>query len=201
MIQIAEILSPPESRVWQLAKQCGVNHAVGGPGRQAATSGEAGPPWWHWEPMVELKKAYDDAGFELAVIEARPPLPKTKLGLPGRDEEIAETCILLRNMGKLGIPVWCSEWMVLSWMRTSTTTVGRGGALVTSFDYDSIKDEPLTELGEISEESLWENLKYFLERVVPVAEEAGVKLAMHPDDPPLSPIRGVGRIMSSVDDF
>ena len=201
MIQIAEILQPPTSRLWQLVKQCGVNHAVGGPGRPAASSGEIAPPWWHWEPMVELKRAYDAAGFELAVIEARPPLDKTKLGLPGRDEEIEETCTLIRNMGKLDIPVWCSEWMVLSWIRTATDTAGRGGALVTSFDYDSIKDEPLTELGEISEESLWENLRYFLERVVPVAEEAGVKLAMHPDDPPLSPIRGIGRIMSSIDNF
>jgi mannonate dehydratase len=56
-------------------------------------------------------------------------------------------------------------------------------------------------LGEISEDELWANLEYFLRRVVPVAERAGVKLAMHPDDPPLSPVRGVGRIMRSVENY
>ena len=60
---------------------------------------------------------------------------------------------------------------------------------------------PLTEHGIVSEDRLWDSLAYFLERVVPVAEEANVKLAMHPDDPPLSPIRGISRIMSSVEDF
>ncbi len=58
-----------------------------------------------------------------------------------------------------------------------------------------------TELGPLSEEKLWETLEYFLRKVVPVAERAGVRLAMHPDDPPLSPIRGVGRIMRSVENY
>ena len=60
---------------------------------------------------------------------------------------------------------------------------------------------PNTEYGVVTEEQLWDNLRYFLERVVPVAEEANVKLAMHPDDPPLSPIRGIGRIMRSVENY
>jgi mannonate dehydratase len=64
-----------------------------------------------------------------------------------------------------------------------------------------MKDAPLTEYGEVSEDHLWETLRYFLERVIPVAEEAGVKLAMHPDDPPLSPIRGLARIMRSVENY
>jgi mannonate dehydratase len=72
---------------------------------------------------------------------------------------------------------------------------------VTSFDKSLIDDAPPTELGPISEEALWENLAYFLARVLPVAEKWNVKLAMHPDDPPLSPIRGVGRIMSSIDNY
>src|SRR5947209_14856077 len=88
-----------------------------------------------------------------------------------------------------------------NWQRTSLSTRGRGGALVSSFDYALVKDAPLTPTGNVPEEHLWETLQYFLGRVLPVAEKAGVKLAMHPDDPPLSPIRGVGRIMRSVENF
>ncbi len=72
----------------------------------------------------------------------------------------------------------------MNWMRTSTTTPSRGGALATSFDYDLIKDAPLTEYGVVEDDVLWENLEAFLKIVVPVAESVGVKLAMHPDDPP-----------------
>src|SRR6476661_6909299 len=88
-----------------------------------------------------------------------------------------------------------------NWLRTDLNTPSRGGSVVTSFDYAQVQDLPDTELGPITEEELWENLAYFLRRVVPVAEKANVKLAMHPDDPPLSPIRGVGRIMRSIDNF
>jgi mannonate dehydratase len=99
-------------------------------------------------------------------------------------------------MGKLGVPVWCYEWMSdFNRLRTSLRTLSRGGSVVTSFDYSA---EP-TELGPIGEHELWANLEYFLNKVLPVAERWNVKLAMHPDDPPLSPIRGVGRIMRSVE--
>ena len=90
---------------------------------------------------------------------------------------------------------------ILGVIRTSRSIPSRGGALVSGYDHDQMRDEPLTEHGIVTEEQQWENLRYFLERVVPVAEEANVKLAMHPDDPPLSPIRGVARIMSSIENY
>jgi mannonate dehydratase len=200
MIEIAEFLPPTPSPLWKLAKQAGVDWAVGGLPFDEKFNGADAP--WDYLPLLRMKQRYESGGFTLAVIEARPPLNRAKRGLPGRDEEIATVCTLLENMGKLAIPVWCYEWMTdFNWLRTNSNVPSRGGSIVTSFDAALLRDAPPTDLGPISEEELWTNLEYFLRRVLPVAEQWNVKLAMHPDDPPLSPIRGVGRIMRSVENF
>jgi len=200
MIQIAEFLPPTPSPLWKLSKQAGVDWAVGGLPFNEPFNGTDAP--WDYLPLVRMKQRYESGGFNLAVIEARPSLNNAKRGLPGGDEEIATVCTLLENMGRLGIPVWCYEWMTdFNWMRTNTNTASRGGSVVTSYDNALMKDAPPTEHGPISEEKLWETLEYFLKKVIPVAEKWNVKLAMHPDDPPLSPIRGVGRIMRSVENY
>ncbi len=200
MIEIAEYLPPTPSPLWKLCKQAGVDVAVGMlPPGDALQAGERP---WDYRPLLRMKQQYEDGGFKLAVIEARPPLEKAKRGLEGRDGEIDTVCTLLENMGRLGIPVWCYEWMAsFNWVRTSTTTPSRGGSVVTSFDRSLLQNAPPPELGPIGEETLWEALRYFLQRVLPVAEKAGVKISMHPDDPPISPLRGVARIMRSVENL
>jgi len=201
-IKIAEMLPPgnPNSHLWNVIRQAGVRYAVGGL-PPAATLGHGEAPW-DYLPLTRLKNEYETNGFSLQVIEARPPLNRAKRGLPGRDEEIQTVLTLIENMGRLGIPVWCYEWMTdFNWLRTNTSLPSRGGSLVSGFDASVLADAPPTELGPISEDELWTNLEYFLRAVVPVAEQWNVKLAMHPDDPPLSPIRGVGRIMSSIDNY
>jgi mannonate dehydratase len=200
MIEIAEFLPPTPSPVWKLAKQAGVDWAVGGLPFDDPLNGSDAP--WDYRPLLRAKDRYEQAGFKLAVIESRPPLNLAKRGLPGRDAEIDTVCTLLENMGRLGVPVWCYEWMTdFNWVRTNTNTPSRGGSVVTSFDSSLLASAPPTENGPISEEQLWDNLAYFLRRVLPVAEKANVKLAMHPDDPPLSPIRGVSRIMRSIENY
>lgn len=198
MLEIAEFISPAPSPVWKLAKQAGVDLAVGGLPSDDLRAGEAP---WDYAPLKRMKENYEAGGFDLRVIEARPPLNKAKRGLPGRDQEIATVCTLLENMGKLGIPVWCYEWMTdFNWVRTNLAKPSRGGSVVTSFDINDVPGN-LTDNPPIDEEALWTNLEYFLRKVLPVAEKANVKLSMHPDDPPLSPIRGVGRIMRSIDNY
>jgi mannonate dehydratase len=198
MLEIAEFIAPTPTPVWRLARQAGVDLAVGGLPPADLLEGEEP---WDLGPLTRMKARYEAAGFKLVVIEARPPLNKAKRGLPGRDEEIETVCRLITNMGALGIPVWCYEWMTdFNWVRTDLAKPSRGGSVVTAFNAADVPPEP-TEFGTISEETLWETLAYFLKKVLPVAEKAGVKLAMHPDDPPLSPIRGVGRIMRSVENF
>jgi mannonate dehydratase len=200
VIQLAEFLPPTPSPLWTLARQMGVDHAVGGLPFDDPLNGADAP--WDYMPLLRMKQRYESAGFKLAVIEARPPYNLVKRGLPGRDEEIAAICTLIENMGRLGIPVWCYEWMTdFNWLRTNTHTLSRGGSIVTSFDAALLRDAPATEQGPIAEDELWHNLGYFLRKVVPVAEQWNVRLAMHPDDPPLSPIRGVGRIMRSLDNY
>jgi len=202
MIKIAISTSPQPGLGLTLMKQCGVEHAVGGISLQPVPNASEDEQPWSYPSLARAKEAYEQSGLTLSVIESRPPMEKIKLGLPGRDEEIEVVGALLRNMGALGIPVWCSAWMpILGVLRTSRTIPSRGGAQVSGYDHDQMRDEPLTEYGIVTEEQQWENLKYFLERVVPVAEEAHVKMAMHPDDPPLSPIRGVARIMSSIENY
>jgi mannonate dehydratase len=203
VIKIAEVL-PPElagTPLWSLMEQAGVRYAVATfPPPAALAAGETVP--WEYLPLLRLKEQYAGHGFELAVVEARPPLNLTKRGLPGRDAEIDAVIELLENMGRLGIGVWCYEWMAdFNWIRTSTAIRSRGGSLVSGYDHSLLVDAPPSALGPVSEEVLWESLAYFLDRVLPVAERCGVRLAMHPDDPPLSPIRGVGRIMRSVENF
>ncbi len=197
MLEIAEYITPTPSALWKLAKQAGVDLAVGG----LPADLKPGENLCDLASLTRMKASYENGGFKLVVIEARPPLNKAKRGLPGRDEEIATVCTLLENMGKLGIPVWCYEWMTdFNWLRTNMATPSRGGSVVTSFDLNDVSSD-LTKEPPIDEEALWQNLTYFLKKVLPVAERAGVKLSMHPDDPPLSPIRGVGRIMRSVPNY
>jgi len=192
------MLRPEPSLLWRLVKQAGVNYAVGS---LPADDGGAERPW-DFMPLMRLKTRLEDAGLDLTVIESSPPMQKIRLGLPGRDEEIEWFCTLLRSMGALHIPVICYNFMaVFGWLRTHSAIPARGGALVTGYNHADMQNGPLTEHGEVSEERLWENFAYFLERVLPVAEQAKVKLALHPDDPPLSPIRGIGRIMRSVENF
>jgi mannonate dehydratase len=195
-MRLALYLTSQTESFLRLGAQLGVTDIVAG--RPQEDNG----PVWDYMALVRLRKKVEDAGLRLSVIEGIGISDRIKIGLPGRDEDLDYFCQSLRNMGKAGIHIMCYNWMAaFNWMRTSVTTRTRGDALVTSYDHADMENAPLTEYGVVTEEQLWDSLDYFLKCVIPVAEEAGVKMAMHPDDPPLSPIRGIGRIMRSPENF
>ena len=186
----------PDER-WKLALQMGVTDLVTGLGEP---DGADAP--WDLGPLRKLKETVEGEGLNLGVIESSPPMGKIRLGLPGRDEETEQFCTMLRSMGELGIPVVCYNFMaVFGWLRTGTDLPARGGSVTSGYDHAKMEKLPLTEAGEVTEDRLWETYRYFLERVVPVAEKARVCLALHPDDPPLSPIRGIARLFRNVENF
>ena len=195
-MQIALMPVPPDDSALRLAAQIGVSDIVSG--RPAGDSG----PVWDFLALLRLRQRIEAAGLRLSVIESIPVSDNIKLGLPGRDEDLNHFCESLANVGAVGIPVLCYNFMsAFGWLRTSLADRGRGGALVSSYRHALMQRAPLTQYGEVSEERLWQNFEYFLKRVLPVAEGAGVKLALHPDDPPISSIRGIARIMRSAAAF
>ncbi len=187
-----------ESARVPLAKQMGIYGAVSG------VRGMADIKPWQPEAIKATKEGWDKLGMKWNVVEGPPTLgEKTKLGLPGRDEEIDNFITFMKNLKQYGgVDVICYNWMpVVSWMRTKMDEVGRGGALVTAFDNEEAKKLPETQYGKVSKETLWKTLEYFLKAVVPEAEKIGMNLSLHPDDPQVDSIKGVSRIMTSVENF
>ena len=170
------------------------------------------------EELQGLKNKVESYGMKLEVVS---PFQsrwnwafKWMLGLPGRDEQIENCLKMIRSMGNIGIPIFTYNMHALRFYRTARNAPARGGALATSFDVDLAKDAPLMQGGNIDtsripeshrhpvgDEEMWQNLTYFLKAVVPVAEQAGVKMGLHPDDPPIPEIAGVARIMRSPEAF
>lgn len=165
-------------------------------------------PCWATADLVELRRSVEAFGLELFGLGHTPPhrFEKILLGLPGRDEEIENWCLSLRAMGEAGIPILQYGWHVnvgarhVNW-HTDIDIPIRGGAHAEGFDHAKARDAPITEMGIVSDDQLWESLTYFLRAVVPVAEAAGVRMAMHPADPQVPVLAGVARIMRSPEAF
>jgi mannonate dehydratase len=175
---------------------------------------------WPRSGIERLAESIDAAGLSLSVIESIPVHEDIKLGRPKRDRLIAHYGESVRHMGELGIRVLCYNFMpVFDWTRTDLAFALDDGSTALSYDHAALEridlsrgtgDLPgwataysaaelralLLAYRHVTSEQLWEHLAYFLERVVPVAESVGVRLAIHPDDPPW-PIFGLPRVVTS----
>ena len=216
MIQLSEFLPPRPEESWRLIRPVGVDNVVGvlnGAEQDQRMFASVGAGGWKADDRDEVPwseaalthniETYDDYGFTLVALEDTAPIDKARLGLDGRDEQIENVSTQGRAMGRLGIPTLAYNWMGLSsWGRTDIAIEDRGGALVTGYDRGIAQAQnPLVAPGEVTREQMWQGLQYFLDAVVPEAEAAGVRLAMHPDDPPQREDRNLPRIMSSVEAF
>jgi mannonate dehydratase len=176
---------------------------------------------WPKNALEALGDAIENEGFRFSVVESIPVHEDIKLGRPERDRYIDNYCSSIRTMGELGIPVLCYNFMpVFDWMRTSLDYRLPDGSSTMAYDHSALSQMQLSggvtalpawvgafdgaSLGpllaayrNVDAEQLWANLAHFVERVAPVAEASGVKLAIHPDDPPW-PIFGLPRIITDA---
>lgn len=175
---------------WDYAKQCGVD---GGVIRLPEEEAFDITNFSHW---TDVYKRFSDFGIRPYVIE---PLPNElhnhiKIGDSKRDEAIEKFIKMLEFMNELDIRCVCFNFMAhIGWLRTSDNIRERGGALVTGFSLSDFKETDAV----ITKEQLWRNYEYFIKAVIPYAEKYNVKLALHPDDPPLEKLGNVERIMTS----
>lgn len=178
---------------------------------------------WPMDILQEYKKKAAEYGLTLEVVDSFRIHEDIKLGKPNRDTLIPNYCENIRNLAKIGIKLICYNFMpVFDWTRTQMEYALPDGSHTLAFDEKTIENidwkkgidlpgwgtniepkrlqELLAEYSQVTEEQMWDNLKYFLERVLPVCEEVGIKLGLHPDDPP-RPIFGLPRICKNLEDL
>jgi mannonate dehydratase len=180
-----------------LAKQLGCEGVV-----LATPARLPGEHRWEEADLVRLRQWVESFGLRIEAIQNLPHAfwMKVRLGEPGRDEQLEHFRATLRNLGNAGIPVLGYNFRPDPLYRTGTRP-GRGGAIVTTFDRALVDPNALTYGRAITAEELWANHDYFIRAVLPAAEAAGVRLALHPDDPPGPATGGVARIFSSFEGF
>lgn len=181
--------SQPDA-TWDFGIQSGVKHGVI---RLPEDDGFDLTDAAHWQ---QVHKRFTDFGITPVVIE---PMPNCvhdhiKAGDEKRDESIEKVIKMFPIMARLNIPTICFNWMAhIGWLRTRSDFPERGGAKVTEFNMADFQPTG----AKITAQQLWDNYTYFLKAVIPEAEKHGIKLALHPDDPPVPRLGDVERIMVS----
>ena len=180
---------------WQLCKQMGINHAI----VKLAPEITGQPPIYDLDSFSRSVEIFQRHGLAVAGLEGdQIDMTRIKLGLQGKEKDAELYCRMLENMGKLGIHLLCYNFMYPGWYRTHHNLRERGGALVSGFSYNTTLEQHHNKYAPVSENKLWENYHWFIETVMPVAEANGVRMALHPDDPPVSPLHGIARILTSA---
>ena len=156
---------------------------------------------WSFRELVQLRNRVEDAGLRLAGFEIVPLsfYESALFDRPGKDADLEQFKETIRNVGAAGIPLVGYYWLPDGVWRTSVTKPVRGGAETTAFDLREAEGAPPTRGREFTEEEFWTNYEYVLREIVPVAEEADVKLMLHPNDPPAEELGGIPFLFRSFE--
>lgn len=198
MIRLSMVAVPPRDAYLQAIAQIGVENLVHYDMAHDPRKYEAFPA------LVARAKRF---GLRVPVVEAGPPTDRIVMAKEGADAQIRDWVRLLPELARQGVEVVCYNFMPqltadAMVVRTDFAATTRGGARTSAFRLaDVTKDTVPHDEEPVPVEKLWDQLERFLRAVLPTAEAAGIRLAMHPDDPPLSPLCGLNRLMSSVEAF
>ena len=177
---------------------------------------------WPVEKIARLKDLCDKEALEMEVIESVPVHEDIKLGRPTRDRLIQNYAETLRNLGKFGVKCVCYNFMpVFDWLRTNLHTEAPDGSNALSYNHEELMrldphnlhlpgwDESYTSdelqgllaaYAGMTHEQLFDNLVYFLNGIMPACDEAGINMAIHPDDPPWD-MFGLPRIITGMESY
>ncbi len=150
--------------------------------------------------LVRIKRTVEDAGLNLfeIMLSDKYSAPEFALGLAGRDKEIAFFQNFLKDLGRAGIHATTYAWNTGGVYQTGTTMTR--GCQTRLFELEAARKAPRAADRDYSDQELWANYEYFMKRVLPAAEDAGVRLQLHPNDPPVTHA-GVARIFRSREAF
>jgi mannonate dehydratase len=195
---------PVTDELLRLMKQLGVKDVLLTPHRHpgfesAMPMGRA----WTYDEITEIQERIESHGLRLFAFEKMPiPLYEILLGDGDREEKTEAIKTTIRNMGRAGVPVLgYSGHPPDGAVRTSRTVEIRGGAEASAFSDADIDDDSLLYDREYTEDEIWSAYKEYLLEVLPVAEEAGVTLGVHPSDPPIEEIGGVPLLFRNFENF
>ena len=158
---------------------------------------------WEYDDLLQLRKKVEDAGLVLEALENVPLkfYEQIILGGPDRARQIENMVYTVRNIARAGIPIFGYHWMPTLVWRTSQTTRIRSGARVTSFDLEEAIKAPLLKGRRYTEDEMWANLEDWIKIIVPVAEEEGIRIGIHPCDPPVEELEGIPQLFRSFDAY
>ena len=157
---------------------------------------------WALHDLVNLRRRTESYGLTLSALENVPTTfyDHIMLNGPKRDEQIDNMITTVRNIARAGIPIFGYHWMPSHVWRTPEELI-RGGARATAFDYKKAGEMPLTHGREYTEEEMWANLEYWIKIITPIAEEEGIRLGIHPCDPPVDKLGGIPMLFNSYDNY
>jgi mannonate dehydratase len=153
---------------------------------------------WELHDLVKLRLSVEQWGLKLTALENVPTrfYDHIMLGGPRRDEQIENMICTVRNIARAGIPIFGYNWMPSHVWRTPPKVI-RAGAIATAYDHGIAQTLPLTHDRVYTEEEMWANLEHWIRVITPIAEEEGIRLGIHPCDPPVDVLGGVPQLLRS----